>query len=109
MTEKQLKKIEDRMKTLTSIYLIVQYAHWCVRECEWTGRFEIRDGVPIPIVYDYDDHNGTFEEYAKRPITRVTTGFIFDWTFHKHSASKIAEWLEEAEKKRKRLDNFCER
>lgn len=93
ITKKQQEKVDNSQ----SVYLIVQYAHWCVREYKWTGKFEIRDGIPIPIVYDYDDHNGTFEEYAKRPITLVTTGLIFDWTFYKHSASKIAEWLEKAE------------
>ena len=98
MTHKQLVKIEKRISKLPSIYIIVRYAHWCVREYKWTGKFDTKDGVPVPIVWDYDDHNGAFEEYAKRPITHVTTGLIFDWSFYEPRAQKVAEWLEEVER-----------
>ena len=97
MTHKQLAEIEKKISKLPSVYIIVQYAHWCVREYKWTGKFDTRDGIPVPIVWDYDDHNGEFEEYAKRPITHVTTGFIFDWSFYESRAKKVAEWLEEVE------------
>ena len=93
MTEKQLKKIEDKMKTLTSVYLIVRYASWCVREYKWTGKWVTSFGRPCPIVLDYDDHNGVYEEYVERPILSVTTGEIMDWTFYENTANKFVELL----------------
>ena len=91
------KKNTDKINKCKSVYIIVLYVHWCVREYKWTGkwRYTRLSNSYEPIVYDYDDHNGTFEEYVKRPIHSVTTGDIIDWTFSKYAADRFAKLLNE--------------
>lgn len=56
----------------------------------------------IPLVYMYNDHNGTADQYELVPITRVTTGYILMWSFSEQQAHYIANRmnaLEEIERK----------
>lgn len=91
---KVTSKLKEKIEDCKDVYLIVQYAKWCYRTEKWTGRF-IKDinGIYIPEVWYYDDHNGTFEEYRKEPITHITTGNIYDWTFYKNVANRTVEIL----------------
>lgn len=90
-TPKMKKKIEK----CKSVYLIVCYAHWCVREFKWTGRFILSPtGNLVPEVWFFDDHNGTWDSVSKIPIYNTTTGWIKDWSFYKNAAEDIAAALE---------------
>jgi hypothetical protein len=81
------------INSLPKIYLVALWARYGVREYPFTGKFEIDEDskLPIPLVYDYDDHNGTHEEYVLRPITWVTTGHIVTWEYSKNVAEFLAE------------------
>ena len=93
--DKKLIKLEKKIQKCKSVYLIVCYAHWCVREYKWTGKWHLdAAGIPEPIVWNYNDHNGAYESYDQLPITYTTTGMCCDWSFHKSVATKIAEQLE---------------
>lgn len=88
------KKLEEKIQKCKSVYLVVKYASWCVREFKWTGKWEIGvSGCPYPIVWLYDDHNGRYEEYVKTNILLTTTGTCYDWTFYKKSAEYLKEKL----------------
>ena len=99
MTDMQLKDIEKEMENATGVYLVVCYARWCVREYKWTGDWAVVYGRPCPVVWDYDDHNGEYEEYARRPILITTTGRIMDWTFYRGAADKFVELLNEEDER----------
>ena len=55
------------------------------------------NNTPQPIVYYYNDHNGTYEEYQKIPIALTTTGICADWSFYKSMAKHLADRLNEVE------------
>lgn len=94
ITKKLMKKIEEAPK----VYLIVCWARWGIREYHWTGEWLIgTNNIPQPIVYYYNDHNGTYEEYQKIPITFTTTGICADWSFYKSMAQNLADKLNEIE------------
>lgn len=75
-----------------SIYAVVCYADWCVREYKFAGKFVWDETVNefIPLVYHWDDHNGLYESYDIRKITHTTTGKMVGWTFNKDRADAIA-------------------
>lgn len=76
------------------MYLVALWANYGVREYAFSGKYKINEkGVAIPLVYDYDDHNGTCDSWFLRPITCTTTGFIIFWTPYKGIAEKVAEAL----------------
>ena len=91
------KKNRAMIEQCESVYLVVRYAHWCVSEFKWTGKWNFYREIPRrnPIVYYYNDHNGEYAEYELIDIFDTTTGKIFMWTFDKYVAAKVAEMLEE--------------
>ncbi len=91
---KVTKRATQKINKCKKVYLVVCYAKWTVREFPWTGKFTTYRGNPCPLVWDYDDHNGTYEEYAKRPIYLTTTGEVCTWTFTKPVAQRIANALQ---------------
>lgn len=89
------KRLLNKIDKCQSVYLIVCYAHWCVGEYKWTGKWVTYQGKPCPEVWYYNDHNGEYEEYVKVPITYVTTGTIQDWSFYAGAANRYAKLLEQ--------------
>lgn len=90
------KKLEEKISKQPKVYLIACWARWGIREYHWTGKWFIgTTGRPIPIVYYYNDHNGTYEEYQQIPITFTTTGICADWSFYKEMAQHLANKLNE--------------
>lgn len=91
------KKNTAMIEQCESVYLVVRYAHWCVREYKWAGSWNFSEGTAHcnPVVYYYNDHNGEHEEYELVDIYDTTTGEIFMWTFDRYVADKIANMLEE--------------
>jgi hypothetical protein len=87
------KRTQKYLEKLPKIYIVACWARFGVREYPFTGKFvkdQYRGNVYVPLVYDYDDCNGTGDDYYLRKITNVTTGNIVLWTQNKNIAEKIA-------------------
>lgn len=87
------EKTAEYLKTLPKVYLVACWARYGTRDYRFAGKFVNKNGQPVPLVYDYDDFNGTCDYYWLRPLTHVTTGFIAGWTFSKKVAEAAAEQL----------------
>ena len=85
---------KEYLNSLPKIYLIACWAKWGVIDFPFTGKFKndkFRAHKEVPLVYQYDDHNGTDDNYYLRPITYTTTGAIDSWTLDRDEAYRIAE------------------
>lgn len=87
------EKTRKFLNKLPKIYLVALWAHFGVRDFPFSGKYIKQNGIDVPLVYDYDDHNGTCDHYFLRPIIHTTTGYIFLWTQFKGSAEKTANIL----------------
>ena len=85
------QKTKEYFDSLPKIYIVGLWAKYGVREYPFTEKYFSENGFSIPLVYDYDDHNGTCDNYYLRRIDRVTSGQILLWTQSKSVASKVAE------------------
>lgn len=79
------------LDSLPKIYLVGCWARYGVREYPFTGKYVQIKGISVPLVYDYDDCNGTCDNYYLRSLGHVTTGVIIMWTQDKRVADKVAE------------------
>lgn len=79
-----------KIKQLPKIYIIGRWARYGVREYYFTGKYTTIDGVSIPLVYNYDDCNGTDSLWRLLPITYVTSGCVLLWTQHEEVACSVA-------------------
>lgn len=80
------------LDSLPKIYMVGFWAKYGVREFPFTGKYEQDEkGISIPIVYDYDDHNGTCDNWYLRRLDHTTTGWILMWTQQEGIANKVAE------------------
>lgn len=85
-------KTEKYLAKLPKIYLVGCWARYGVMEFPFSGKYIINEnGISIPLVYDYDDFNGTSDNWYLRPINLTTTGFIIVWTQCESVAERIAE------------------
>lgn len=74
----------EYVKSLKPVYLLGYWYDYGIREYPFTGEFEKDEQLGyVPIVYDFTDHNGTYEEYVPRKITEVTTGEVIIYCFSK--------------------------
>lgn len=87
------KETKAYLKKLRKIYLIGCWAHYGVREYPFSGKYSDKN-KQHPLVYDYDDHNGTCDNYFLKDLYKTTTGCIWGWTFNKKDAERIASNLE---------------
>ena len=94
-----MKKIlENTIETreyLDAFPKICRIARWVgcgVRGFPFAGKCTT-DGIPL--VWDYDDQNGTCDCYFLRKLTNTTTGWIYAWTTSKSRAEEIAAALNE--------------
>lgn len=81
------------VKSLPKIYLIGCWARYGIRECANTLQVD-KEGIPL--VYDYNDHNGCYKEYELVPIHRVTTGQVYAWSTSKKAAQHVADLMNKA-------------
>ena len=89
---KNTPKTKDYLNSLPKIHMVGFWARYGVRTFPFTGKYITnKDGISIPLVYDYDDHNGTCDNYYLRRLDRTTTGAVITWTQNEKLASKIAE------------------
>ena len=111
---KNTKKNKDKLAKLPKIYLVACWARYGVLEFPFSGRYKKINKKPIPLVWDFDDHNGTYPEYVLRPITWTTTAAIRGWLRDEQQAKDTAEFCEKRrlqaqhELQRKKLPDFRE-
>ena len=90
------KRLENKIRKCPKVYLVGCWAKYGVLDFSWTGKWHINEnGIPVPIVYYYNDHNGEYEEYQRIPIYNTTTGMCITWSFNKDIALRIAKDLNE--------------
>ena len=94
------QKTKDKLAKLPKIYLIACWAHYGVLEFPFSGKYKkVKDADGpliryIPLVWDFDDHNGVYPEYVLRPITWTTTAAIRGWVRNEQQAKDTAEFCE---------------
>ena len=86
--------IETReyLKSLPKIYMIARWVGYGILGFPFAGKCTT-DGVPL--VWMYDDCNGTCDRYFLRKLTDTTTGWIYAWTTSESRAKEIAAALNE--------------
>lgn len=90
------KKNVDYIESLRPIYIVACWVHYGVRQYYFSGYYKEINNIIVPLVWDYDDCNGTDDAYFLRPIIYTTTGWITSWTFDKDAADREAARLEQA-------------
>ena len=94
------QKTKDKLAKLPKIYLIACWARYGVLEFPFSGKYKkVKDADGplvryIPLVWDFDDHNGVYPEYVLRPITWTTTAAIRGWVRNEQQAKDTAEFCE---------------
>ena len=94
------QKTKDKLAKLPKIYLVACWAHYGVLEFPFSGKYKkVKDADSplvryIPLVWDFDDHNGVYPEYVLRPITWTTTAAIRGWVSNEQQAKDTAEFYE---------------
>ena len=94
------QKTRDKLAKLPKIYLIACWAHYGVLDFPFSGKYKkVKDADGpliryIPLVWDFDDHNGVYPEYVLRPITWTTTAAIRGWVRNEQQAKDTAEFCE---------------
>ena len=94
------QKTRDKLANLPKIYLIACWAHYGVVDFPFSGKYKkVKDADSsliryIPLVWDFDDHNGVYPEYVLRPITWTTTAAIRGWVRNEQQAKDTAEFCE---------------
>ena len=94
------QKTKDKLAKLPKIYLIACWAHYGVLEFPFSGKYKkVKDADGpliryIPLVWDFDDHNGVYPEYVLRPTTWTTTAAIRGWVRNEQQAKDTAEFCE---------------
>lgn len=88
-------KTKEFLNKLPKIYLIVKYVGIAILDFPFTGEYIEKDirgnGIKekVPLVYDWDDCNGTCDNWFLRPITSTTGGWILGWSEDRETAEKI--------------------
>lgn len=86
------KYLEYRYKKAPPIYIIVQWAKWCVIKAQYSGHFN-RAGEPVIIIYT--DHNGLYDDYYYAPWNRISSGATAAYSFNLKHAEELAKILNE--------------
>ena len=97
---KNTKKTKEYLDKLSKIYLIGYWARYGIMEYPFSGKYDNSRRTKnyiVPLVYDYDDHNGTTDSYYLRRIDDTTSGEVLCWTQNKAAAQKIVKALNEKE------------
>ena len=87
------------VESLPPVYLIGYWARPGYLKCHFSGKYSEGEHTKYePLVWNYDDHNGTADQYELIPISFVTTGFRY-WTFNENFAKLTVERMrKEAER-----------
>ena len=84
------KETRDYLNSLRKVYLVACWAKYGVMEFPFSGKYKDKDHLQA-LVWQYNDLNGTSDNWYLRPIEYTTTGAIYLWTFSKEDAYRIAE------------------
>lgn len=89
---KNNKKTKQYLDDLPVMYLVSGFTFYHATEYPFSGKYVIDpySGKSIPLVWVYDDHNGTTDNFYLKPITYTTMGNIIVWTESAYIAKKIA-------------------
>ena len=87
---KNIAKSKAYLDKLPKIYAVCGWAKYGVMEYPFTEKYFRKNGYSIPLVYYYDDFNGTCDNYWLRRID-MTSGTVVMWTQNKSVADKVAE------------------
>ena len=88
---KDTPKVRDKIKNLPKVYLVGRWARYGVMAFPFGGKFVEKYGAYIPLVWNYNDHNGTDSLWYLRPIYDTTTGQCLTYSFDENTANKIAD------------------
>ena len=94
------KETRDYLNYLKNVYLVACWASYDVMEFPFSGKYKDKEHLQ-PLVWQYDDFNGTADTWYLRPIEDTTTGSIYLWAFSKEDAYRIAE------KKNAKIEESC--
>lgn len=95
---KDTKRTRKYILSLPCMYLVSCWARWGVREFPFSGKYiTTADGTSVPLVYQFDDHNGERDEWRLTRIDCTTTGIIGGWTQSHRMASACAEQYNKTE------------
>lgn len=89
---KNTLKTKKYLYSLPRIYAVCRWAKYGVREYPFTEKYFSKNGFSIPLVYEYDDFNGTRDIYLLRRID-LTSSAVIMWTQNHMVAEKVAELL----------------
>lgn len=93
------KRYNKEIKRAETIYVVVHYAKWCIREYKLAGfkrNILGRAASPlVPLVYYWSDCNGIKDVFSVCPLRQTITGSIYNWFFTKEEAEKTLRFLEE--------------
>ena len=91
-------KTQLKLEKLPRIWYVGFWAHWGVRS-EYLQGFD-KDGHPL--VWYFNDHNGTYAEWILTRLENTTTGAIVCWgdEARRSKLAKIARALENARERK---------
>lgn len=86
---------KKKLAKMKKVYLVCCGAKWHIREYYFAGKFKWDERLQdyFPLVYVYDDHNGTCDQWELRPIIYATGCFTRGWSFRRYVAELDAELL----------------
>ena len=75
----------------STIYIIGYWANYGYLPLPFADKYKFTE----PLVWMFNDNNGTYDEFILTPITKTTTGHIIGWTFYVEEAKKKVAKLNE--------------
>lgn len=95
-------KNDRYIQSLRKVYLVGYWARYGVLEFPYAGKL-VEDNLfgMTPLVYDFDDHNGTYDEYILRKINDVTSGGVVIYCFNQKVAEMLAYKLNLLEERKR--------
>lgn len=83
------------LNSLPKMYMVGCWANYGVWNLPWSGKWEKNPYTSHmePLVWYYNDHNGTADNWYLGPIRHVTSGEIIMWTENKATAESVASAL----------------
>ena len=86
---------KKKLAKMKKVYLVCCGSKWHIREYYFAGKFKWDKRLQdyFPLVYVYDDHNGTCDQWELRPIIYATGCFTRGWSFRRYVAELDAELL----------------
>lgn len=90
------EEVQEYLKSLPKFYLVACWARYGIVEFPYSEKdvFDEKEG-DVPLVWEYDDCNGTSDEYYLRKITDTTTASIWNWYNNKSVAEEAVKRLNE--------------